>query len=285
MGKRTQTLLTGFGLLAAAVILIWWWPFPGERPLAITPALALMALSFVCGYVDSSLGMGYGSTLTPLLLLLGFAPLEVVPAIVATQLGAGAVGSLAHHYIGNVDLRPGGRAFKVAAVLASTAIAGSAAGVYVAVRIPESYLQTWVGVMVCAIGAVTLILYGRRIAFSWGRIIVLGIVGAFNKGTTGGGYGPLIMGGQILAGVAGKDAVGITTFAETLTCVVAVAGFLMARDHIIWRLTPFLLAGALAAVPFSAFTVAILRSHHIKIAIGVLTIALGLLILLKTYVF
>jgi uncharacterized protein len=57
----------------------------------LTPltGFAIAAVSFAAEYVDSSLGMGYGTTLTPVLLLLGFAPLEVVPALLVSQLLAG----------------------------------------------------------------------------------------------------------------------------------------------------------------------------------------------------
>ena len=34
-------------------------------------ALFIVTAAFLCEYVDSTLGMGYGTTLTPLLLILG----------------------------------------------------------------------------------------------------------------------------------------------------------------------------------------------------------------------
>jgi len=43
--------------------------------------ILLMPLAFVCEFIDSSLGMGYGTSLTPILLLMGFHPLQVVPAV------------------------------------------------------------------------------------------------------------------------------------------------------------------------------------------------------------
>ena len=42
-------------------------------------AVAILALS--CEYIDASIGMGYGTALTPLLLVIGFLPLDVVPAV------------------------------------------------------------------------------------------------------------------------------------------------------------------------------------------------------------
>ena len=276
---------TGVFILAVSIVLSFWWPFQAERLVPAAQSVVLVLLSFACGYIDSSLGMGYGSTLTPLLLLLGYRPLQVVPAIIASQFAAGGIGAWAHHLIGNVDLHPRNRAFRVACLLASTSVLGTSVGALVAVYLPALYLQAWVGLLVCAIGIVTIALGSRSFPFSWKRIISLGVFAAFNKGSTGGGYGPIVMGGQLLAGVSGKNAVGITTLAESLSCIVGVVTYLVAPGEISWHLTPFLVVGAVAAVPFSTITVAALRPQHLKTAIGLLTFTLGLLILLKTFVF
>ena len=280
-----RAIWTGVFILAVSIILSFLWPFHGERLVPAAQSVVLVLLSFACGYVDSSLGMGYGSTLTPLLLLLGYRPLEVVPAIIASQFAAGGIGAWAHHLIGNVDLHPRNRAFRVACLLASTSVLGTGIGAMVAVYLPALYLQAWVGSLVCAIGIITIALNRRQSSFSWKRIVVLGVFAAFNKGSTGGGYGPIVMGGQLLAGVSGKNAVGITTLAESLSCIVGVVTFLLAPGEVGWHLAPFLIFGAVAAVPLSTITVAALRPTHLKSAIGILTFTLGLLILLKTFVF
>jgi uncharacterized protein len=280
-----RAIWTGVLLLTVSVVLAFWWPFHAERLVPTAQSVVLVLLSFACGYIDSSLGMGYGSTLTPLLLLLGYRPLEVVPAIIASQFAAGGIGAWAHHLIGNVDLHPRNQAFRVACLLASTSVLGTGIGALVAVYLPALYLQAWVGLLVCAIGIITLALTHRQSSFSWKRIIALGVFAAFNKGSTGGGYGPIVMGGQLLAGVSGKNAVGITTLAESLSCIVGVVTYLLAPGEVGWRLAPFLIAGAVAAVPFSTLTVAALRPQHLRSAIGILTFTLGLLILLKTFVF
>jgi len=280
-----RTLWIGVFVLAISIIVSFWWPLPAARLLPAAPSIVLVLLSFGSGYVDASLGMGYGSTLTPLLMLLGYQPLEVVPAIIASQFAAGGIGALAHHFIGNVDLHPRNRAFRAACLLASTSLLGTGAGALVALYLPEFCLQVWVGSLVCAIGIATIALKHRHLPFSWKRIVTLGIFAAFNKGSTGGGYGPVVMGGQLLTGVSGKNAAGITTLAESLSCIVGVITYLFAPREIRWHLSPFLIAGAVAAVPFSTVTVAALRPQHLKSAIGVLTFTLGLLILLKVFIF
>ena len=56
--------------------------------------LVVAAFAFICEYLNASLGMGYGTTLAPLLLLLGFQPLQVVPAVLLGQLAGGFFGGL-----------------------------------------------------------------------------------------------------------------------------------------------------------------------------------------------
>ncbi len=49
-------------------------------------SLTIILFAFICEYVDSSLGMGYGTTLTPLLLIMGYNPLQIVPAVLLSEL-------------------------------------------------------------------------------------------------------------------------------------------------------------------------------------------------------
>ncbi len=51
----------------------------------------LLARSFVAEHVDSSTGMGYGTTLRPMLLLLGFGPQQIVPAVLLQELISGSL--------------------------------------------------------------------------------------------------------------------------------------------------------------------------------------------------
>ncbi|MCK4721584.1 sulfite exporter TauE/SafE family protein, partial [bacterium] len=74
--------------------------------------IALVAL--VCEYADSTLGMGYGTTLTPVLLLFGYEPLVVVPAILVSELITGLSGAVSHKEAGNIDLSKNSSHLKIA---------------------------------------------------------------------------------------------------------------------------------------------------------------------------
>lgn len=246
-----------------------------------TPLL-IVILAFCCEYVDSTLGMGYGTTLTPLLmLLLGLHPLVIVPAVLLSELLTGTTAGLLHHKAGNVNFRRGSIHLKIAGVLTGCSVLGTLAAVAIAVRLPTWALRTWIGLLVLTIGIVILTTMSKQYGFSWKKVAGLGTIAAFNKGMSGGGYGPVVTGGQLLAGVEGKNAIGITSLAEGLTCVVGVLAYMHILGTLNWYLVIPLVFGALCSVPVSAYTVKRIRTRNLKISIGILTTILGIFTLLK----
>jgi len=268
---------------------------------------AIVVMTFLCEYIDSTLGMGYGTTFTPLLLLFGFTPMQIVPAVLLSQLICGILGGIFHHYEGNVNLSPrtlnkavilrklksigyiesfkrgAPLHLKIALLLAACSIIGTVAAVIVAVNIPKFYLQLYIGCLVLAMGLTILICLNKEFQFNWKKITILGVVASFNKGMSGGGYGPIVTSGQILSGVEGKSAVGVTSLAEGLTCLVGVITYWLLSGHCIdWTLAPWIIAGAVFSVPLSAKSVHIISARKLKFAIAALTIILGTATLLKT---
>ncbi|NOQ22402.1 MAG: TSUP family transporter [Candidatus Aegiribacteria sp.] len=260
----------------------------------------LFFVAFVCEFIDSSLGMGYGTTLTPLLLILGYSPLVVIPAILLSEFFTGAFAAFMHHKIGNVkfDFRhdpnhrlikkmrmlgymPRSNASKIALVLAVCSLFGAVIAVFVAISIPKFYLRLFIGIIVFSMGLLILLKRNSRHDFSWKKIVGLGMLAAFNKGLSGGGYGPLVTSGQILSGVDTKSSVAITSLAESFTCLVGVCTFLLLGNTVDWRIALVLLAGAVTSVPFSTRTVKKLKVKNFTTMVGIATVVLGLFTLFK----
>lgn len=239
-------------------------------------AALIIVLAFVCEFIDSSLGMGYGSTLTPLLLIAGFRPLQIVPSLLLSEFIAGLLASFFHHRRENVNFRRGSLDTKIAGVMSGCSIFGALVAVAIAVKIPAYFLKLYIAVIVLAMGVVILATLRHSFKFSWGKILALGSFAAFNKGISGGGYGPLVTGGQILSGVASKNAIGITALAEGLTCLVGVVGYLAVSNHAIdWRLAPYLIIGAVLSVPFATLMVKKLKGQYLRVGVGIATVLLG----------
>jgi uncharacterized membrane protein YfcA len=275
--------------------------------LSLGVIIVLIISAFLCEYMDSTLGMGYGTTLTPVFLLMGFAPMQIIPAILLSELISGILAGVFHHRQGNVDFKPKTydvfkisnmlsplgyiekvrKSFplhlKVAILLAACSVVGTVAAVFVAVNIPKFYLKLYIGCLVLAMGLIILVCFKKDFKFSWKKITLLGLVASFNKGMSGGGYGPVVTGGQILSGVEGKSAIGITSLAEGLTCLVGVIMYiLVAKNPVDWKLAPYIIVGAVLSVPLSAKSVKLLSTKNLKLAIAVLTIILGTLTIVKT---
>jgi len=245
--------------------------------------LPILLLAFVCELVDSTCGMGYGTTLTPLLLLMGYAPAEVVPAVLLSECVTGILAGLLHHEFGNVDLRPGTRDFKVAVVLTGLSLAGVLLGVGIAINIPPLAVKIYIGVLVLAVGLAILKNHGQHVRFSWRRMAGLGLLAAFNKGISGGGYGPLVTGGQILSGTKGPNAVGIASLAEGITSAVGVAAYLCSGAARPWHVAPSLVLGATLSVPLSAYLVSKLPSKRLVLVIGGMSTGLGAYTLVRAF--
>jgi len=245
--------------------------------------LVIILLAFLCELVDSTLGMGYGTALTPVLLLVGFGPLAIVPCVLLSELITGITAGLVHHKVGNVSFKRGSIHLKIALVLAACSIIGATLAVFIAINIPKLWLNTYIGLMVLGMGIIILLTMNKDFRFSWKKIIGLGSIAAFNKGMSGGGYGPVVTGGQILSGIKGNNAVGITSLAEGLTCVVGVIIFIASPETINWGLAPSLIIGAILSVPFSAFVVKKMPTRTLKVTIGLITLVLGLITIIKLF--
>ena len=268
--------------------------------------LLILTLAFVIELVNASLGMGWGTIFTPVLILIGFPAVIAVPAVLLSQ-GLGSIAaSIFHSKFENASFEPGSIELKTAAIIASFGVVASLLAAVIAVNINKTVLNTYIGLLVLLMGMVILI--NKQFKFSWKKIIGLGLLSAFNKGISGGGFGPIVTGGQIMAGQEQKKAIAITLFSEIPICLVGFFTYLVAnavkqvsgpvfaqpadsflatmfsRNIFAWELCLALVAGAFIAAPFGALATKVLRRNVIQKAVGVLITVLGLLTLLRTYV-
>ncbi len=242
-------------------------------------AILVFLVALVCEYLDSSLGMGYGTTLTPILLLAGFAPLDIVPAILLSEALTGAAAGLLHQRDGNVNFLRDPRARRTAVLLIALSAAGAIAAAVLAVKISKQMLTLFIAAIIIAMGIIILFTLNRPFRYRPGGIVAIGAVAAFNKGLSGGGYGPLVTAGQVVSGLPSKPAIAITSVAESFTCVIGLAVYLVLGRQINWGLAIPLVGGALLSVPVATLTVRRLPEKGLRLIVGVVTVALGALAL------
>lgn len=245
--------------------------------------LLIMPLAFVCEFIDSTLGMGYGTSLTPFLLLMGFEPLQVVPAVLFSEFVSGIIAAFFHHSIQNVNFKPKSKDTHIAMVISIFSVIGTIVAVFLAVKLPAKILKIWIGAIVISMGIFIISTFNRIPRFTWRKITILGTIASFNKGISGGGYGPLVMGGQILSGIGTKNAVAITSLSEGITCLAGIILYFFMKSNVDWVLAPWLMAGAVLSVPFAAHTLKKLPEKRAKIAIAILMVILGCMTLWKVF--
>ena len=267
--------------------------------------ILLVGMAFACEFLDSSLGMGYGTILAPVLIIMGFDPLIAVPAILLSQAFGGFTASVFHQRFKNVSFHPDSKDLKIVFVITAFGILATIFAALISINLPRVVLKTYIGVLVMVMGVI--LLRNRVFLFNWKKMIGVGVISAFNKGLTGGGFGPVVTSGQILAGQNHKGAIGVTTLAEAPICIVAFVTYMVGRvikevevpvlDMSVgdffstmfstkmfqWELILALLLGSILVAPFGAFTTRTLKKEKIHLILGLLVLILGAWTLVKTY--
>lgn len=258
-----------------------WMGVPFPFVMSPTIALAVFVAAVLCEYMDTSLGMGFGTIMTPVLLIAGFEPLDIVPAVLFSELLTGLAAGLLHQRDGNIDLVRDRRARRTLILLAALSGAGAIAAVLLAVQIDARWFAYGSAALMLAMGAMTLATARRSRRFRVAGIFAVGVIAAFSKGLSGGGYGPLVTSGQVVCGVPVRQAVAITSIAEGLTCLVILMGYLAVKGAPDWGLSILLAAGALLAVPWATLAVRCLPEGWLRMGVGLLTVLLGMVSLVK----
>ncbi len=242
--------------------------------------LLVASLVFVYEVCDSALGQGYGTLGSPTFLLLGFSSKEVVPTILVSQAMGGLVAEFFHNKLGNADFSSRRTSdMRKVCIVAFSGIIGVMIASFVGFTVSKEIMTSYMGLMVLIVGM--FVLSERTWRFSWTKFCFISAVSAFNKGLSGGGYGPLMTGGQVAIGIDSKGAIGITDLAEAPICL---AGFLVWSS--LQGLPPFdfMLAvciGAALAPASGAWITYKMPTQKLKKTMGITIVTLGILCLLK----
>lgn len=250
----------------------------------IESLILIALLAFVLTFVDISFGMGF-SVMAPTLIILDFSPKEIIPAVLFCSALFGIVGGFFHHKHKNVNFGRKTKSLKIMLMVSAIGIIGILAGATLAINLPENITKIYIAGLMIILGLILLVKHKKKKhTFSWAKTLTFGVVAAFNKGIAGGGYGPVLTGGQILSGVDSKKAIGITTLSEGFISIVGVVIFFVLGGAKVfnWPLIIALTLGGLISIPIATFTVKKMRHRHIKLLVGSASILLGIGVLFTT---
>ena len=248
---------------------------------SVSVIILVIIVSFVAQFLNTALGEGFGTIVVPSFILLGFDPIQIVPSLLFVQVFTGILSAIFHHRSGNVDFSIEGKSFKIALVLTFFSIVGGGSAAFLAINLSQFFVKIYVGLIAFLMGVLVLLFKDREMKFSWLKINFLGFFASFNKGISGGGYGPIITSGQILSGLDSKSSVSISSFTEAITCLMALLVYLLKVKVIDFMPVLPLLFGSVIAIPFAVYMVKKSDGKKHVIAIGVITVSLGLATLVK----
>ncbi|MFZ1985526.1 MAG: sulfite exporter TauE/SafE family protein [Desulfatitalea sp.] len=222
---------------------------------SIVWSVVLLAAFFE--FMDASAGMGFGTALTPLLLMVGFDPKQIVPVVMIQQGAAGLVGAFLHREFENVEwkFKPMSETIKLAVIIVISGVIFNVlaiVGVYKIFEVDKIWIKLYVALLLLMMGVTSLFQSKKARPYKPNKMVFWASLAGFNKGVGGGGYGPVVTIGGLMAGVPVKSMMAVTAISEgsVSTCSVIVwllmLGSGVTIDYIL--LPSFMLATMFSAV-------------------------------------
>jgi len=256
----------------------------------------VVILAFLFETMDSCAGMGFGTGLTPLLFVLGYEPLQVVPILLISEAITGFTAGFFHQEFENVNFKikkPITRETKVMlniAIFGCFAIIISVFLTYYAIKLDKTFIKSYVAILVIIMGIIAMIkLKSKSVKYKPKLLTFFSALAGFNKGIGAGGYGPVVMLGQIFSGIYEKTATAIVTLSEGIVSIVGVGSFVLIPVisnqpiEIDFILLPSVFTGGFIAALFSPYLVRVFPNKVWKIIIPIYALAIGFYVIAELY--
>ena len=236
----------------------------------------LLLVGLVCGFVDTSLGMGYGVTSATVLLVLGMAPAMVSASVHAAESIVDSSSAVFHLKLDNVDrdLLP---QIIVPAIIAS--ILGAVTLSWLALNFAKEVVR----IILIGMGVVVLFRHARKqeeaeFGLTRRKASVVAFIAAFLDITGGGGWGPIMTPTLILNGSEPRKAIGTVEFTEPFVSATAIIVFIFTLSLDASFLMTFLplLIGGIVLTPAGAYIAGRIPKRFLGALVGLWLIILNL---------
>jgi len=239
-------------------------------------SLVYVLVGLICGFVDSTLGMGFGVTSATVLITFGITPAVASASVHAAEAVVDLFSAVIHHKLGNVDR-------EIWLRMAVPGVISAVLGASVLSWMSLSSAKPLVRIILILMGGIVLYRHTvnyriRKVKLSDREAMALGFVAGFLDVLGGGGWGPIGTPSLILSGSDPKKAVGTIEFTEPFVSLAAVLtfGFTLGFEKFMWNLTIPMIIGGLILTPVSGYLVTKIPRKTLGILIGVWLIALNL---------
>lgn len=252
--------------------------------------LAVIVAAFLMELIDSTVGGGFGTVLSPLLLIFGYDPIAVVASILLSEILTGFTVGILHDRASSLEIMKSYDAKLTLGIFMISGIIASLFAMVVVISINATFVKIYIALLVIAMGLIMLYNRNAERFYSHKTTTGLGLLCGFNKAISGGGYGPIATSGQIINGANPKMSVAITSISEAVICVVSFISYYLIYgfDYFFGvgniSLLSSIVLGAILATPISAFAVSKTKERNLTQIIAVAILIIGGVLLFKIIV-
>ncbi|MFW6117037.1 MAG: TSUP family transporter [Thermoproteota archaeon] len=240
--------------------------------------------------LDSAAAMGFGTAFAPILFVMGYDPIEVVPVLLLSECITGIADGIFDHTFKNANfsLKPLSPAAKISFLIAGTGCIGIIFSTFLFFKLPTEIIKLYSYLLVIIMGFIGLANIKRKSKKFRPKLLAgFAVVAGFNKGIGGGGFGPVVTLGQILSGVYEKVASATTSWGEGFVSLLGALIFILqgylSSTPLNLYLFPSIFSGAFFAAILAPYLTRVLPNKIWRVFIPLYALSLGLFSLLKLF--
>lgn len=251
----------------------------------LTRHALILLFAIIATIIDGGIGMGYGTSLTTLLLSIGIGTAVASASVHIAEVFTALASGLSHVKMGNFDQ-------KIFAFLAIPGIFGGVFGAWSAVHFQdETFIRPLIAAILLTLGVFIIFKFSRKkeiLDTEYDRprvrhLMPLGFAAAFVDAIGGGGWGPIATPTLILRNAHPQHVIGSVNFAEFFVSFSIALTFFFALPKIELTIVIPMVLGGLMAAPLGAWLTKKLPHKTVGILVGGLIILLSLRTLLLSF--
>ncbi len=255
--------------------------------------IALVIAGLACGFVDASLGMGYGVTSASVLVSFGIAPAIASASVHTAEAVVDSFSAGAHLKFGNVR-----KDVLVPLLTCGTvgAILGAAGLSYLSLTAAKPVVASILLCMGLAVLAKFLFRWkrgdnpsspseSRDVNYSARKLGALGFLAGFVDAAGGGGWGPILTPAFVATGSSPRKAVGTVEFTEPIISIAAVVtfGLIVGFESFLWNIVLPVLIGGIILTPIAAYVCSKTPKRLLGILVGLCVTILNIRTLITVF--
>lgn len=252
----------------------------------ITRHLLILLFAIIATIVDGGIGMGYGTSLTTLLLSIGIGTAVASASVHIAEIFTALFSGLSHYKMGNFDQ-------KIFAFLAIPGIFGGAIGAWSAVHFENVvFVRPAIACILLILGVLIIFKFIQRkeiLDDEYNRprvrhLMPLGFTASFIDAIGGGGWGPIATPTLILRNAHPQHVIGSVNFAEFFVSFSISITFLFSLPKIELTIILPMIIGGLVAAPIGALITKKVPQRTMGIFVGALIMLLSLRTIILTLI-